>query len=350
MDDSAIEDGGGARFALDAGEPATATLAGDRAAAESGFGTDLAATLAFAAREGHRLVALSKGDRWSALAAVAAVDVAGARVLEPHLDALSILDEYAADGGGETPSGVDADAGSTWGVFAAEGPGVSLQAREQNGTWRLSGTKPWCSLAAHLTHALVTAWTAPDRRRLFAVDLRAPGVHPHDGPWVSRGLSEIVSAPVDFDEVAASPVGGDGWYLRRPGFGWGGIGVAAVWWGAAAPLVDRIVAAASTDGADQLAAVYAGEADAAWWAARAVLRDAAQQSASTDPSVVAHRVRAIVAGASETILSVAGRALGPGPLTTDKPYARRVADLALYLRQHHGERDLARLGRKLATS
>ncbi|CPU68102.1 dehydrogenase [Mycobacteroides abscessus] len=40
-------------------------------------------------------------------------------------------------------------------------------------------------------------------------------------------------------------------------------------------------------------------------------------------------------------------ALGPGPLTTDERFARRVADLGLYVRQHHAERDDASLGRAL---
>jgi hypothetical protein len=39
-----------------------------------------------------------------------------------------------------------------------------------------------------------------------------------------------------------------------------------------------------------------------------------------------------------------GHALGPAPLAFDEDHARRVADLELYLRQHHAERDLARLG------
>lgn len=39
-----------------------------------------------------------------------------------------------------------------------------------------------------------------------------------------------------------------------------------------------------------------------------------------------------------------GRALGAGPLSHDEEHGRRVADLTVYLRQHHAERDLAALG------
>ena len=60
--------------------------------------------------------------------------------------------------------------------------------------------------------------------------------------------------------------------------------------------------------------------------------------------MLAARVRAVVHNAAETCLRTVGHALGPGPLTGDDVHARRVADLTVYLRQHHGERDLAALG------
>jgi len=41
-----------------------------------------------------------------------------------------------------------------------------------------------------------------------------------------------------------------------------------------------------------------------------------------------------------------GRAGGTTPLTFDRAHARRAADLVVYLRQHHAERDLAALGRE----
>jgi hypothetical protein len=55
-------------------------------------------------------------------------------------------------------------------------------------------------------------------------------------------------------------------------------------------------------------------------------------------------VRAVVAGAAERAIRQVGHALGPAPLAFDEEHARRVADLELYVRQHHAERDLARLG------
>ena len=55
-------------------------------------------------------------------------------------------------------------------------------------------------------------------------------------------------------------------------------------------------------------------------------------------------MRGAVARGVETVIEVVGHALGPGPLTGDEEHARRVADLTVYVRQHHAERDTARLG------
>ena len=38
------------------------------------------------------------------------------------------------------------------------------------------------------------------------------------------------------------------------------------------------------------------------------------------------------------------RLLGAGPLCLDEVHSRRVADLTVYIRQHHAERSLAELG------
>ncbi|MGN6634821.1 MAG: hypothetical protein ACTHJ6_05075, partial [Oryzihumus sp.] len=116
-------------------------------------GTGVDDHLLLAADLGHRVPLPASGrtrQRWELLASVAAVDLTAARVLEAHLDALAIL----AEAGLSSMAGP----GTSWGVFAAEGPGVRLDAVEQpGGGWVVTGTKPWCSLAGRLTHALVTA-------------------------------------------------------------------------------------------------------------------------------------------------------------------------------------------------
>lgn len=278
---------------------------------------------------------------WSILGTIAAADLTAARAVEPHLDALAILDQ----------AGIFPEPG-TWGVFAAEGPGMAVTATPTADGWELTGRKPWCSLAARLDHAVVTAHTGAGRRRAFAVDLRSPAVTPVKGTWVSRGLADVDSGPVDFHRAVARPVGEDNWYLERPGFAWGGMGVAACWYGGAAAVARRMFSAATEREPDQIAYSLLGKADLRLQAARAALDEAAGrvdagEAAGHAGAMLAQRVRGIVADAAEEVLTLAEHGLGPAPLALDEDHARRTADLRIYLRQHHAERDYAALGRSL---
>ncbi|MBO9569488.1 MAG: acyl-CoA dehydrogenase [Cellulomonas iranensis] len=288
---------------------------------------------------------------WSTLATLAAHDLAVARAVEPHLDALAILEQAWSPAGDER----------TWGVFAAEGPGVRLDATrhpdgpaEDDGehAWRLTGTKPWCSLADRLDAALVTAHLPDGTRRLFAVDLTDAGVTLVDQPWAARGLSEIPSTPVAFDDVPATAVGAPGWYLERPGFWWGGIGVAACWYGGAVAL-GRTLWRHTTTTDDRLVAMHLGAVDVALADARRALAEAARVVDGTldlglPGTLLAKRVRATVARTCEDVLTRVGHALGPAPLALDAEHAKRVADLQVYVRQQHAERDDASLGTTVA--
>jgi hypothetical protein len=59
-------------------------------------------------------------------------------------------------------------------------------------------------------------------------------------------------------------------------------------------------------------------------------------------------VRAVVEHAVDEAIVRTGRALGPAPLVLDARHAQRVADLTIYVRQSHAERDLAALGKLAA--
>ena len=302
---------------------------------------------------------------WELLASVAAVDVAASRIFEPHLDALAILAQAGKD-----PAGVD----GAWGVFAAEGPGARLDAKTGDATILLSGLKPWCSLAPLLDHAVITAHTETGGRAAFAVDLHHPGVTCEEPAWIARGLQEIPSGTVHFSQVPAEQLGGDGWYFSRPGFAWGGMGVAACWFGGAVAVArdyrDSLRSAADRGREpDQIAFASLGEVDRILTSTlqylgrtSALIDDGGlaggdhrssggAHSAGTDGADAdrsawseALRVRGTVAAAVERVLALVSRNRGPAPLAFDGPYAKRMADLALYVRQHHAERDDAQLG------
>ena len=280
---------------------------------------------------------------WSALATLGAADLTVARVLEPHLDALAILEQ----------AGMRAEPG-VWGVFAAEGPGTGLRASPDGTAYELNGRKHWCSLGGVLDHALVSAWVG-EERQLFAVSLQQDGVTPESGTWVARGLAAVDSGPLDFTGATAREVGVPGWYLDRAGFAWGGMGVAAIWFGGAVGVARRLMRNSGTRSPDQVALMHLGAVDANLHAARCVLERAARD---LDAGILtgavgaraALRVRQVVATVCEEVLRRAGHAMGPGPLATDEDHARRVVDLELYLRQWHAERDQAALGQELTAT
>jgi len=316
-------------------------------------GTDLDRALDLALALSPLATALGRST-WTwvrALASLGAGDLTVARVVEPHLDALAILEQAAENDrahDGAWPSVVPPP-DSTWGVYAAHSPGSHLEAVSSGGEWTLTGTKPWCSLADRVSHAIITAHVDDTRRQAFAVSLSQEGVRVSKEPWVARGLADVRSTAITLTDVPAAPVGPPQWYLERPGFAWGGIGVAAVWFGAACALGQAVMDSAREREPDQLALTHLGRIDTALHGTLLTLREAAARIDGGDAEgrrgqLLAARVRATAAMTAELVLGETGRALGPAPLTSQEEHARRVADLTVYVRQHHGERDVARIG------
>lgn len=284
--------------------------------------------------------------RWQRLAELTEIDVVAGRLAEAHVDAVAILDELGA----KPPA-----PGELWAVWAAEDPDAVLNANTtgdgQTDTVKLSGTKAWCSGAGLCTHALVTARLGDGRRALYAVETSSRGVRPLPSTWRNPGMAASDTRSVQFSGAPAVPVGSPGHYLDRPGFWHGAIGVAACWVGAAravaAPLYDR----AARGDADEHALAHLGAVDAAIAAAEAMLA-AAAAATDADPfdrsgsaQLLARRTRTVTETAVDAAITRTGRALGPAPLCQDAQHARRVADLTIYVRQSHAERDLAALGR-----
>lgn len=281
--------------------------------------------------------------RFAALAQLGATDLALARLAEGHLDGVAIC----AEAGYRTPGGL-------LGVWAADPPSGRLRARCGDQGWTLHGTKRWCSGASLLDRALVTAH-ADDGYRLFDVRLDTPGVSRREGSWHAVGMADSDTLDVDFDTVPVAEgrtVGGPDWYLRRRGFWAGGIGVAACWYGGALGSMRALRDALTVGHDDPHALAHLGAADALCAAMWAQLRDAAAALDNglqgTQLRRQAWQVRAAVERLAVLVLEHATRGLGASGLTRDRAMARRAADLPIYVRQHHAERDLAALGRMVA--
>jgi alkylation response protein AidB-like acyl-CoA dehydrogenase len=276
-------------------------------------------------------------QRLAALHEFGRLDLGLARLIEAHTDGLAILGE----------AGRTARPGLLYGVWASDGPSSVLTlSRNEDGALRLNGTKRYCTGAAFLDAALVTAHYGPEIL-MVDVSLNASGLMIDGSEWASPAFSETITATVTFDNVSVREhdvVGGPGWYLTRPGFWHGALGPAACWAGGASGLVD---AARNLKRGDPHARAQLGALEAADWGLRALLTRAGQEidADPLDLEVEARRralmARHLIERMCTDVLDRFGRATGPQLLAFDARVAQRYAELTLYIRQCHAERDLA---------
>ena len=260
------------------------------------------------------------------------------RIAEAHHDAVAILHEA-----GRTDQGTELHA-----VWAAGGPDP-LQIQRRDNHWHLQGSKHWCSAATFARRALVTAQTATGTGVLVLVDVADEGIQPQPSDWHSPAMASVDTRTVQFDLNVDTDciVGIDDWYLNRPGFWHGAIGVAACWAGCA----DGIVKLLSTNWKnDPHAVAHFGAIDAALWNMRTII-DAAGDDIDDNPIRTpgirqrqALRIRHLIDVSVGEILNRVQRALGPGPLAHTRDVHRHLAEVDIYRRQSHAERDLETLG------
>ncbi|UZE14886.1 acyl-CoA dehydrogenase family protein [Pseudomonas sp. B21-053] len=280
-------------------------------------------------------------ERFQRLAEVGGHDLGLCKLYEGHTDALAIIQQL---GGSPTPA-------STWGMWAAEPPQAKVRVSPSGHMVLLNGRKAWCSGAAVLSHALLTAWDDQDRQQLVAVALDQPGVNVTADGWHAVGMGATGSVEVLFEGAEAQAIGNPGDYLQRPGFWQGGIGIAACWYGAAQSIAERLRRHCAQR-PEPHALAHLGAVDSALHAAAQVLRVSALTIDTTpleDAELLARRARAVVEHSAELVIQHVGHALGAGPYCKDRQFARLIADLPVFLRQSHAERDLAALGEQVVS-
>lgn len=281
-------------------------------------------------------------QRWAALAAFGRCDLALARLAEGHADAVAIL----AEAGRSVMPGV------LYGVWAARSGGTGAIVADG----RLTGTVRFCSGATVLDRALVAANADDGTGRLFDVDLAQPGIRPDRESWQAIGMDATDSLDVRFDDVRLTPdmaVGGADWYLTRRGFRLGSGGVAAVWLGGTARVLDSVLALLrESDRVTGHQLAHLGALHSALRAADALLADTARsidERPDADPRQAIRTAKAAVERAAWDTRDRVPRITGPTPLCRDRDFAQRLVDLEVYVRQHHAEQDLEALGEDLLT-
>ncbi len=278
-------------------------------------------------------------ERHTALRDFGREDLSLARVAEAHTDAIAILAEAAHA----------ARANALYGVWASDGPGSQLSiVATASGDLVLRGTKRYCSGSLFLDAALVTARRGEDRL-LVDVPLQTRNLSVDTSQWVSPAFAATATGTVEFHDVRISSdqiFGGPGWYLDRPGFWHGAIGPAACWAGGAIGLVD---AARSARRSNPHVLAHGGALESAAWGLTAML-DRAGREIDADPRDEHQQarkralcVRQLIERTCTDVMDHFGRATGPALLAYDAAIAQRYAELTLYIRQCHAERDLQAL-------
>lgn len=276
-------------------------------------------------------------ETWQRLAAFGRHDLVYGRLVEGHVDAVSILAQA-----GRSPV-----EGAVYGVWASGSGGTGLRAEPAPGGDRVRGRLRYCTGADWVDRALVTIRSKSDEGAVLLLDLAVTqgDWRSQPGTWQAVGMDLSDSVDVEVDVVAqpGDQVGPPGFYLSRPGFALGGLGVAAVWLGGAAGVLDAVVAGLRRFEPDAHQLAHLGAIAVAVLAADAVLARAAAGVMDLEPAALA--CRAAVDACVQEVLVRAPRLTGPTPLCRDGDFAHRLADLSVYVRQQHAERDLALIGR-----
>lgn len=278
------------------------------------------------------------------LTTVARQDLGLARIIEGHLDATQILLE----------AGRPADDGKLYAIWASGGPADTTDLAEGGAhatNAELTGSKPFCSGSDIVDRALIYVYSA---EQLVDVNMRGTGsqqyLHFKAGQWKSSAFAQTHTWTVRFEGLPVTDdnrIGGHKWYFDRPGFCLGALAPAACWAGGAMGLVDSVRQRVPDNGH---ARAHLGAMVSSVCSMNAMLRwgadqiDADPDNTSGNMFPTALLVRHHIERACTDIMDRFGRTLGPRPFAFETGNARRIAELTLYIRQCHAERDLEELG------
>lgn len=312
-----------------------------------GYDRDGATPDALAAAVRHLAVqrdwtGLSWPELVQALESLGRTDIPLSRLTEGHVDALRIHAE----------AGTAPEDECLYGVWASRSRGTGITARRTSGGWHLEGTLRFASGAGLLDRALVPVWL--DDERSLLLDLDVTGWPVDDSAWQTSAMrlshSHTIALDHDVDATRAHQLGGDGFYLGRPGFFPGGVGVAAVWVGGAARVADLVRHHAGHGAPSPAVQMRLGHLRTELVAAGSAVATAATRlaagglPAAGDLQTLATETRAVVGASVRRLLEQARAIAGPAGLAFDGPLTRAIDDLDLYVRQQSTDGDALFLG------
>ncbi|MGI8577872.1 MAG: hypothetical protein ACR2KG_08110 [Nocardioidaceae bacterium] len=271
----------------------------------------------------------------ASLVAVARVDLCLARLVEGHADAMRILQEAEV-----------APLDGVYGVWASRSLGTGVTADQVLDGWQLDGELRFASGVDLIDRALVPAWIDAEHHVLLDIPTSVVTAVPDSWKTTAMDASRSFTVRLPSVTVEARSVGSTDFYLNRPGFVVGGLCVAAVWVGGARQLADLVSASLRPFPTTPHQQRHVGLIEQAAWTVQSLLEHAVAELGPTDEAVSAQiaRVRTAVVTACDEIIAQVPIVVGPGGLSRNVRLGRALADLAIYIRQHHLDIELSRIG------
>lgn len=290
--------------------------------------------------------ALSWSELVEGLLAVGLADIPLGRLVEGHVDALRILGQ----------ANVRPRPRARYGVWASRSAGTGVTAVAADDRLRLDGTIRFASGAGVIDRALVPVWLDQDTHLL--VDLSVDGLPVDRSHWHTAAMQVSQTHTVLVDDVlvpTADVVGEPNFYLGRPGFLPGGVGVAAVWAGGLARTLDVTVAMVTGRPVTPAQDARLGRSKLHLVAALTAVRTAGQRldelwPQADQPSTrsligdLCAEARGVVAQAVVAALGELRLLAGPAGLAFDPDLGHALDDLGLYVAQLNGDAEATRLG------
>ena len=240
-----------------------------------------------------------------------------------------------------------------YGVWASRSAGTGVAARPDGAGWHLDGELRFASGIDVVDRALLPGWVDADTHLLF--DVAADAVSADRDSLAHRrdGRVALVHRAASMPCAADDVVGPENFYLRRPRLP-GRRARRRGRLGRRCPVragAGRRRAAPVPPAAHQTRRL--GVMEQAVWQARTAVDATARRLPGLDGDRLGRETtaaRTAVVAACEQVVDEASRIVGPGGLSGDARLARTLADLAIFVRQHHVDLALEAAGRHALTA
>lgn len=280
-----------------------------------------------------------QGELFNLLSLIGAGDLSVARLVEGHINAISLVVRYGTTEQIASLASSVAD-GALSGVWGAD-DAAGLKVQIINGTAQLVGRKILASGAGTVTRPVVTA-AASDGQVMCLLDLSADHAVDLSG-WNAQGMRSTATGAIDLTGIAIGAdelIGSAGDFKRQPHFSGGAWRFCAAHLGAMEKLVElfreHLVTRGRGDDPYQLQRV--AQCVAAAKTARFWIEEAARRLGAIDDdaaSVVAfvNLTRMVTERSALDIMEAVQRGVGLVSFIRPNPIERICRDLSTYLRQ-----------------